>query len=138
MWKPVLMIALVLATGGCARPRVYSAPAPAGALDCALREALDLGYQRMTGEPQEGYIRVAQRIEPSQLARRREADPLPGSDRVLPDASDAPVENQLAFQERRGQLRIQVVSVTRAGEAVAPQHDAEAHAQIILATCSAP
>ena len=45
---------VVLVAAGCRGPEQYSAPAPAGAVTCALREAEAMGYRRLEGNEERG------------------------------------------------------------------------------------
>lgn len=132
-------IAVVLAclAAGCARPREYAAPAPEGALQCALREAEELGYVRMSGEPGEDFVRVSQRVDPPPSLDLAERPPLPGLDATRPVAQDEPIHNELLLREADGMLRIEVLHAREGDES--PDRDgseADGHAQIILTTCS--
>lgn len=131
-----LFLALPL-VAACNRPPQYVAPAPAGAVDCALREALDLGYRRMEGGGDERVVRVSQRPDPRPGEGAVDPDPSPGTgDRLEED--DRPDENQLIFREEGGRLHIQVVSLAEGSPTTTPMPAADAHARRILATCAAP
>lgn len=139
MWRvPAAALALLLA--GCGGPREYAAPAPAGALRCALEEAEELGYERMSGEPAEAYVRVSQRADPPPGLRLEERPPPAGPEDVRPVAQEAPIYNQLLLREEDGMLRIGVLHTDASGEALDGNaglgSDAEGHAQMILAACS--
>ncbi len=131
---------LALLLAACGTPREYAAPAPAGALDCALREVEELGYERMSGEPGEAYVRVSQRVDPPPGIRLEERPPPPGPDDVRPVVETAAIYNQLMLREDDGMLRIEVLHNAESGPApereVEIGADADAHAQIILAACS--
>ena len=132
----VAAVGLVLLLAACGRTREYVAPAPAGALDCALREAREMGYSRMEGANAENFVRVSQRVELPQEHRPEGRDPLPGPDAVRPVHRDQPMYNELILREERGQLRIQVVGQVRGTAPVPADRDAEGHAQRILAACT--
>jgi hypothetical protein len=120
----------------CNRPPAYVGPAPAGALDCALREAIDLGYRRMEGRPGDSFARVSQRPDPA-AEGAAEVNPRPGAGTRL-DQEARPMENQLIFREEGGRLRVEVVSLAagRAEDSTVPT--ADAHARRIFATCTTP
>jgi hypothetical protein len=129
-------VCLILLLGACRGPEEYSAPAPAGALDCALREAREMGYSRMTGEPEEDYVRVSQRTDLPLEIRPEGRDPLPGPEAVRPAHNEEPMFNELMLREDGGRLRIQIVGRLEGGEVIEAGRDAESHAQRILAACS--
>ena len=136
MWRTPALLLACAALAACRGPREYSAPAPAGALDCALREAQDIGYQRMEGGRDRGLIRVSQRVEDPPTIRREQPDPLSGREDVRPIIENRPFENQLLFREDGGRLRIQIVGLTRDGAQIDAGADADSHAQRILAACT--
>ena len=107
MRRPVPLLALPL-MAACTQPPQYVAPAPAGAVECALREAIDLGYRRMEGAADDPVVRVSQRPDDPPGAGGASLDPPPGTGR--PEGSP-----------------------TRT-----PMPAADAHARRILATCSTP
>lgn len=128
----MLAVCLALLLAACGRTREYVGPAPAGALDCALREAREMGYSRKEGANAENYVRVSQQVEVPQELRPEGRDPLPGPDAVRPVHRDPAMPNELILREGGGQLRIQVVSrLDRGGGG-----EAEGHAQRILAACT--
>lgn len=131
----VLLIVPLLAA--CSRPPSYAAPAPAGAVECALREAIDLGYRRMEGGADEGFARVSQRPDPPPGEGTASVDPPPGTGRRL-EEEDRPAENQLIFREQGGRLHIEVVSFAEGRVVETPMPTADAHARRILATCTTP
>jgi hypothetical protein len=130
-----LVLLLAAGAAGCARPVEYAAPAPAGALTCAVEQAQQLGYERVTGRAERQAIRVSQRIEPPPATA---ADPqdLIGPDEIRPVLRNPPHENQLLLRHDRGQLRIEVVSVDERGAEVEAGRDAVEHAQMILVRCT--
>lgn len=134
MRTPGLLLLLPLATA-CNRPPEYVGPAPAGAINCALSEALDLGYRRMEGSADDRFVRVSQRPDPAPGEGAVSVDPPPGTGRRSEDA-DRPSENQLIFREEAGRLRIQVVSFADGQPTTTPAPTADAHARRILATCT--
>lgn len=133
MWRATAA-SLVLLLAACGGPREYSAPAPAGALQCALEEAEELGYERMSGEPDEAYVRVGQRVDPPLAVRPTQPPPPAGPDGARPAAGDAPDSNQLLLREEGGMLRIEVL---HADGHAGIGSDADGHAQMILAACTA-
>ncbi len=132
-------IAVVLAflAAGCARPREYAAPAPEGALQCALQEAEELGYVRMSGEPGEDFVRGSQRVDPPPSLDLAERPPPPGPEDIRPVPRDEPVHNELLLRAADGMLRIEVLQTREGDEELARDgSEADGHAQIILTTCS--
>ncbi|HEX6069966.1 MAG TPA: hypothetical protein VFZ18_09080 [Longimicrobiaceae bacterium] len=134
MRTPKLLLLLPLAVA-CNRPPEYVGPAPAGAISCALDEALDLGYRRMEGSADERFVRVSQRPDPAPGEGAVSVDPPPGTGR-RPGEAERPAENQLIFREEGGRLRIQVVSFADGQPTTTPMPTADAHARRILATCT--
>lgn len=135
--RTAAVLLLLPLAAGCHRPPQYVGPAPAGALDCALREALDLGYRRMEGGADDDYVRVSQRPEPVPGEGAVDADPPPGTGRRL-DGEERPAENQLIFREAGGRLHIQVVSLAEGRPVATDIPTADAHARRIFATCTTP
>jgi hypothetical protein len=136
--RMILQAALsTLLLAGCGRTGELSAPAPAGALQCAVEAAEQMGYERITGGAARGAIRVSQRLEP---APAQAADPqdLLGLDEIRPVVRNPQVENQLVLREAGGRLRIEVLGVNREGREIRGGADADDHARIILVQCSAP
>ena len=131
---PPVLLLLPLAAA-CHRPPEYVGPAPAGAITCAMNEALDLGYRRMEGSVEEHFLRMSQRPEPRPGERAVSIDPPPGTGRRL-DEQERPQENQLILREETGRLRIQVVSTAEDRPTQLDMPDADAHARRILATCT--
>lgn len=128
---------LLLFATACRGPAQYVAPAPAGAIDCALREAEDLGYRRMEGGGDQSILRVSQRPDPPPGEGGVDPDPAPGTGQRLEDES-RPGENQLVFREEGGRLHIQVVSQAEGGPTTTAMPTADAHARRILAACTTP
>jgi hypothetical protein len=131
---PLLVLPLLAA---CNQPAQYTAPAPAGAVECALREALDLGYRRMEGGADDPVVRVSQRPDDPPGTGGASAEPPPVTGQ-RPEEEPRPEENQLIFREEGGRLHIQVVSLAEGSPTQTPMPAADAHARRILATCSTP
>ena len=111
-----LLGALTLAA--CAGPQRFSAPAPDGALECALREAQHLGYQQVEGKVEDGMVLVGRRI--------------------ATDYSQIPWDGQLRLRQGDGRLRIEVISDRNLnGQPPGTATTADDGRQI-LALCSAP
>ena len=128
----IVAVGLALLLAACGRTREFAGPAPAGALDCALREAQGMGYSRKEGANASDYVRVSQQVELPQEMRPEGRDPLPGPDAVRPVTSEREMPNELIVREVRGQLRIQVVGRLDGDGGT----EAESHAQRILAACT--
>lgn len=130
---------LCLALIGCRGPRQFSAPAPPGALDCALREAEEVGYRRLDGRREAGVVRLGRHIPPP--PGREPTDPeLRLSDVTGPRLPQGQFESQIRISVRRGQLRIAVLSEPEPDAATrrAGAGDATGDAQQILVECSTP
>lgn len=130
---------LLLAVAGCRGPRTFSAPAPANALECALREAQEIGYVRLEGQAESGVVRIGKRTAPP--PGREVTDPeVRLSDITGPRLRTGEFESMLRVSMRRGQLRIAVLSLPDPeGAAGAPGVDSPTgDAQEILVQCSSP
>ena len=134
MRAPKVLLLLAVAAA-CNRPAEYVGPAPAGAMSCALSEALDLGYRRMEGNADERFVRVSQRPDAPPAEGAISANPPPATGRPV-GAEERPSENQLTFREEGGRLRIQVMSFADGQPTASPMPTADAHARRILATCT--
>lgn len=133
----LLLIAPLLAA--CSRPPQYVAPAPEGAVDCALQEAIEMGYRRMEGGGDASLVRVSQRPDPRPGEGTAPADPAPGTgQRLEVTEEDRPEENQLIFRHENGRLHIQVVSLAEGRPVERPMPAADSHARRILAACTTP
>lgn len=129
-------VCLLLLLAACRGPREYAAPAPAGALDCALRQARDMGYNRMEGANAPDYVRVSQRVDLANDALPQTGDPRTGPDVVRPRASDEPRYNELIMREDGGRLRIQIVPPPPGARTEEVGRTADGDAQRILAACT--
>jgi hypothetical protein len=130
-----LLVPLMLA--GCAGPSRFSAPAPQGALDCALREAKKLGYQPVEGTVENGMVLVGIRVAPRPVVSVRTR---PGTEGEIAttDFSQIPWDGQLRLREGDGLLRIEVIAerdLNGQPEGTATTAD---DGRQILALCSAP
>ena len=133
------LLLLVLAPLGCRGPRQFSGPAPAGALDCALRQAEEIGYRRLDGRAEAGVVRLGRHIPPP--PGREPTDPeIRLSDVTGPRLAQGEFESQIRVSVRRGQLRVAVLSEPEpdAATRAAGAGDATGDAQQILAECVAP
>ena len=137
MKRSLAPIVLLLAAG-CRGPEQFSAPAPAGAATCAIREAEQMGYRRLEGGEERGAVRVGRYIAPPPA--REPTDPAVRlSDRQGPRLSDGPFESQLRISERDGSLRIAVLSEARnAGGAPDPGGPAGDARQILIRCMTQP
>lgn len=134
-------IAAITVLAGCAGHERYSAPAPASALDCAVREAEQIGYRRLATGSERG-VRMGKYIPPTPA--REAADPrsATGTDpdlgrSVLHGDDGGPLESQFRVWHDRGELRFEILS-EREGPSVetAVTGDVAEDAQRILAQCS--
>ena len=128
---------VVLVAAGCRGPEQYAAPAPAGAAECAVREAEQMGYRRLEGNEARGAVRLGRYIAPP--PGREPTDPeVRLSDRQGPRLSEGPFESQLRVWERDGMLRIAILSRPRS-EGGAPDPGGPAgDARQLLVRCSPP
>jgi hypothetical protein len=134
-----VVIPLALGLGACAGPQRYSGPAPANAVDCAVREAQKLGYQKMAGEAEEGEVRVGIHIPPRPVTEVREMDSHRSSDQPSatgPEVADTPMDAQLGFRYAGGRLSIEVISDTQEKAPPGFRQTVLDHAQQILALCT--
>jgi hypothetical protein len=131
---PIVVLGLV----GCRGPEQYSAPAPAGSVACAVREAEQMGYRRLEGGEERGSVRVGRYIAPPPA--REPTDPAVRlSDRQGPRLSDGPFESQLRISERDGSLRIAILSEARSpGGAPDPGGPAGDARQILVRCMTQP
>lgn len=129
-----LLTLLAAACGGLPR---FSAPAPAGSLACAVREAEELGYQKMGGEVEEGVVRLAKRTLPPP-ARQEPQPTRPVGPVVAQQVEDPPVDATIRISERRGRLDIAIVAEREPDPATDRAGDASDDAQRILLQCASP
>ena len=129
--------AVVVLAAGCRGPEQYSAPAPAGSVACAVREAEQMGYRRLEGREDRGAVRIGRYIAPPPA--REPADPeVRLSDRQGPRIRQGPFESQLRVSERDGLLRIAILSDYRSpGDAPDPGGPA-GDARQLLVKCMTP
>jgi hypothetical protein len=130
-----LLVPLTLAA--CAGPQRFSAPAPDGALDCALRQAQQLGYQAVEGSVEDGMVLVGRRVAPRPETA---ADERPGQEGkiVTTNYSQIPWDGQLRLRQGGGQLRIEVISDRNlSGQPPGTATTADDGRQL-LALCSSP
>jgi hypothetical protein len=128
-----LLLAALL--GGCHAVQHYSAPAPAGAVDCAARAAEELGYVRIS-PADEPAVRLRQPID-TPLEGQQRLDPVTGRPvDVIRDVQHIPRENELRIRETRGMLRIEILSEGQGRRLREEGSNATAHAQIILSRCA--
>lgn len=126
-------IALVLV--GCASQPRYTVPAPYEALDCALEEALSLGYERLEGTVEGREVLVGKR-RAKPINRQ---DPRPErelGDIVFEDLRDVPWESRLRLHHGAGRLRVDVLSQPEESRDVGEVGEATADAQRLIATCT--
>jgi hypothetical protein len=131
-WATPLVVALAV---GCGRTQEFSAPAPAGALACAVREAERIGYERLEGTAEAGVVRLGRHVPPP-----------PGTEPIPPEFQlrDVPgthlvegrFESQIRVLERRGRLHVQVVAERPRADADPETVDAARDARQIVALCA--
>ena len=130
-----LLVPLTLAA--CAGPQRFSAPAPAGALDCALRQAQHLGYQTVEGRVEDGMVLVGRRIAPRpELSVGNQ----PGQEGKIAttDYSRIPWDGQLRLRQGDGQLRIEVISERNLNGQPSGTATTADDGRQLLALCSSP
>jgi hypothetical protein len=107
-----LLSGLVL-TAGCGQQSDLEGPAPAGVLDCSLAYALDAGYQLVDGGADDGFLRLAQRIEP-QLPDSRTTRPDPSlGDAATVESADMAAENEILVRVDGDRTRFTIVENVR-------------------------
>lgn len=133
MKHAIWMVPLLAA--GCGGLPSYSAPAPAGALRCAVGEAEELGYRRLEGDAEAGAVRMGKAIPPppgrDPLEPEREL-----GETVLTDYEEIPLQSQIRVSHAEGRLRVEVLSEREPDPATRRTGDASADAQRILASCT--
>lgn len=135
MRKLLAVLALALLTAcASARPVAFQAPAPDGALDCALREATELGYYPLDGGKDAGFIKLARPTEYSAGDVAKEAGTrlmtlgLAGSNRQTMD--------HLTLTGAGGILRVQVVGIDEQDKVRDPDAASQERARTVLEACS--
>ena len=127
---------VVLGVVACRGPEQYSAPAPVGALACAVREAEQMGYRRLEGGEERGSVRIGRYIAPP--PGREPTDPAVRlSDRQGPRLAE-PFESQLRVSERDGQLRIAILTEQRTPRGTSDPGGPAGDARQILVRCMTP
>lgn len=128
---PLLLLALPACSP--ARAVVFESPAPEGALDCALRTAVQMGFNPLDGGRDAGFIRLARPTEytageaAQELTARMMSAGMMGSNRQI-------VEH-VTLTGADGILRVQVIGVDEAGELMDPIGASRERARQILDAC---
>lgn len=136
-WNLLLATAVLLPLAACAPQREFSAPAPAGALRCAVEEAEARGYFVQEGGVETGSVRLGQ-IPPGTPERGPEETAEPELGEVATtDYSEIPIESQLRVWEADGRLHVEILS--RRPQTVVAEigGDVEDHARNLLLLCGA-
>jgi hypothetical protein len=128
---PVLAATLL---AGCASnaPRVYSSPAQAGALECALRTMAGLGYNPIQGGVADGYIKF-DRFRGTNTGQRAAA--------ALPGVGRPTDGDYILVSHAANTLRISVSAykmVDGSSRTFGPSSEALGHAEALSATCGNP
>lgn len=97
---------------GCGRPPVVSAPAPEGALACAVAHSEAAGYQVVEGSVERGTVRLIRDIEPAAEVSRGEPPPADIGATLLNRPADSPSQEQLLLRYSRGQLEATAVAMS--------------------------
>lgn len=127
----------LLVLTACTGPARFSAPAPEGALDCALREAKQRGYQPVEGSVENGMVLVGIRTAPRPDDDIRTRPEVIG-DVATTDYAKVPRDGQLRLRQGHGMLRIEVISernLSGRPEGTATTAD---DGRQLLALCSTP
>ncbi|HEY0017164.1 MAG TPA: hypothetical protein VGC13_12720 [Longimicrobium sp.] len=128
---PVLAAAML---AGCASnaPRVYSSPAPAGALECALRTMAGLGYNPIQGGVADGYVKF-DRFRGTNTGQRAAA--------IIPGVGRPTDGDYILVAHAANTLRISVSAykmVNGSTRTFGPSSEALGHAEALAATCAPP
>lgn len=136
-------IAALTVLAGCAGQQQFSSPAPASSLECAIGEAEEMGYRRLSSSRRMG-VRLGKYVPDDPAREQRDRMSPTGTDRdlgndVLRGDDGGPLESQFRVWHDRGQLRFEILS-EREGPSVETQvtGDASEDAQKILALCGGP
>ena len=121
----------------CGRTVQFAAPITPGAFQCALREAEEMGYRRLEGSRETGAVRLGRYIAPPPAQEPTDPEVRVG-DVTNPRLDRGQFESQIRVSERRGELRITVLSRPEGDDASAAAGGVEGDAQQILAECAAP
>lgn len=128
---PALVALTVPACGG--GNRVYSSPAPEGALDCALGKATEMGFYPLDGGTGDGFVKMARSVDykvadaGKEAAARIMSFGLAGNNRTEMD--------HLTLTGAGGRLQVQILGVKEDGTG-SPSKQGDADAQAILDSCS--
>lgn len=109
--------------------RSYSSPAPANALDCALKTMAGLGYNPVQGGVADGYIKFERRTGASAGA---------SAAGMLPGVGSPRVGDFITVTNAGSTLRITMVGFKGDGSATGGSAEAEGHVQAIIAGCGNP
>lgn len=132
----VTSIAVAAAAGCASNPVAFSAPAPAGALECALRQAAQLGYQPTAGGVSSGYINFSAPIGNTGGAIAKET-----ATRVMTlgmKGSNRPIRNEMTVTSGAGILRVQPFTLYENEKRGDVSATARADSEGILAACATP
>lgn len=133
MTKAAPLVLVLLASCAAARPVALQGPAPANALDCALAQAVQLGYAPLDGGVGSGFLRVMRRTEYTSGEVAQEA-----ATRVLSAGllgSNRQEAEHLTITGAGGILRIQAIGLDEQEKPVSPAASTLARAQQILTAC---
>lgn len=128
--KRVVILAGAVLVGACGNPaRSYNVPAPAGALDCALRVMGPLGYSPVAGGTSSGFIKFNRRVG------RTVAGTLGA---MIPGRGNQRMGDFVTITGAGQTLQIVVVGYDGAGNPVKPSDEALGHAQAVVSACGNP
>lgn len=135
---PIMRLALLLpalaalASTACAgNPvRSYTAPAPANALDCALRITAGLGYTPVAGGVNDGFIRLARTTD------RNIGGAIASV--MVPGRSNPAKEDHITVTNAGTALRITLVGLDSDTKQTKPSDQADGHVQAIISGCANP
>ena len=135
MWKPLLLITLVLLPA-CSRnkPKSFGGPARENGLECALRIASDSGFAPERGGLAQGFVYLTRDRSNTIGEKAKEAAAriaTLGQKGVNRETSD-----RLNIVGADAQLRITASSIDERGREVSPTEDAERIGRSILRSCA--
>lgn len=134
--RRVALLAAVLASAACGSSALQlEAPAPDGALDCALDRVTALGWEPAEGGTSGQFLTLVRSIDYTagdagrEVAARALTLGLAGSNRLE--------RERMTITRAGGVLRIQLTGVYENGEAGEPSGEGREHAEGVLTACGA-
>ena len=132
--RRLLIIATCGALAACASnsPRVISAPAQVGALDCAMRTMAGLGYNPIQGGVADGYIKF-DRFRGTNTGQRAAA--------AIPGVGRPTDGDYVTVSTAANTFRVSVSAykmIKGATRTYGPSSEAVGHGEMLVATCANP